>query len=174
MTQVIEGGGRVLVGANSSAVARGTRALRAQPRRAASWQVAAAIAWLSAGLLLMASHSLPWASQGPGSTRSARVVADLVLSGVAEGWAPRWLGMVWYLVPLAGGFVLLLASATSSPWRRLRAVLVLVGLTSAVTVVLAADVGVRDLGSGALLVVGAVFAGALGSLSDRLARGTRR
>ena len=58
------------------------------------------------GLAVVASMFLPWVDRGGGSTVPLRSLGDLLLAGDLGGRVPRWLGVVVYLIPLAGAIVI--------------------------------------------------------------------
>lgn len=58
------------------------------------------------GLAIVASMFLPWVDRGGGSTVPLRSLGDLVLAGDLGGRAPRWLGLVVYLIPLTGAITI--------------------------------------------------------------------
>lgn len=62
---------------------------------------------LAAGaVLVISSFFLPYNDAGVGSAIAGHGLADLVLSGTISSWAPRWIGLVLYLLPLGGALVL--------------------------------------------------------------------
>lgn len=68
--------------------------------------VASLAAGSAGGTLLLASTFLPWSGRGAGSAIALRRVADLVLAGTVDAFAPRWAGLAIYCIPLGGALVL--------------------------------------------------------------------
>jgi len=59
------------------------------------------------GLAIVASMFLPWVDRGGGSTVPLRSLGDVVLAGDLGDRAPPWVGLIVYLIPLAGALVVL-------------------------------------------------------------------
>lgn len=76
------------------------------PARRVDASLVAQAAGALGGVLLLGAALLPWSRRGAGSTIALREVADLVLSGTVDAWAPRWAGLVVYAVPLGGALLL--------------------------------------------------------------------
>lgn len=95
---------------------------------------------IGAGLVVSGLFG-PLTVRGPGSAVSARVTADLLLSGTIDAWAPRWVGVVLYLPPI------LAASTVASLGLRGRWAVV-VGLVLGVGIVAAVLAIGKGLGHG--------------------------
>jgi hypothetical protein len=59
-----------------------------------------------AAVLWLAAVAVPARASGAGSAISGHALADLIAAGTLGSLAPRWLGTVWYAMPLAGAVVL--------------------------------------------------------------------
>lgn len=122
-------------------------------------QVAAGVA---GGALLLAATFLPWAPRGTGSSIAANRLADLLLSGTVDAWAPAWLGFCIYLVPVAGALLFIGCGLGG----RAGVVTALAGLVpaAAVTVATVAALPQRDpldIGTGAALALVGLALGAV-------------
>ena len=64
------------------------------------------VAAIGAVLVALAAFGT-WTTHGVGSAINGQELADLLLTGTVDTWVPRWVGGVFYLIPLAGACVLL-------------------------------------------------------------------
>lgn len=79
------------------------------PRARPTARTASHLLGAGGGALLLGATFVPWTARGAGSTVPTRNLADLVLAGTVAAWAPRWSGLVVYLIP-AGGALLLIGT----------------------------------------------------------------
>lgn len=79
------------------------------PRARPTARTASHLLGAGGGALLLGATFVPWTARGAGSTVPTRDLADLVLAGTVAAWAPRWSGLVVYLIP-AGGALLLIGT----------------------------------------------------------------
>lgn len=125
-------------------------------------QIGAAVA----GLLLIVGTALPWSGTGAGSRIALVEVADLLLSGRLEAWAPRPLGLVVYAVPL-GGALLLVGAGLGG--RVGRAVSVVAVVMAAGGLVLArsalSQAGAEGWGAGAIVAALGVVLGTVTTIA---------
>ena len=113
------------------------------------------------GLLLLVATALPWADRGAGSRIALVDVADLLLSGRLESWAPRALGLVVYAVPLGGALLLIGAGLGGRAGRALAAASLAIAAAGLVLARAAlAEAGARGWGPGAVVAVLGLVVGA--------------
>jgi hypothetical protein len=124
------------------------------------------------GLLLLVGTALPWSGRGAGSRLALVEVADLVLSGRLDAWAPRALGLVVYAVPL-GGAVLLVGAGLGGRTGRLLSVAAVVLAATGLLLARAAltRAGAEGWGPGAVLSVVGIALGAAAILARPTDRG---
>jgi hypothetical protein len=118
-----------------------------------------------AGLLLLVGTGLRWSGTGAGSRIALVEVADLLLSGRLDSWAPRPLGLVVYAVPLGGALLLVGAGLGGRAGRALS--LAAVGLAAVGTLLARAaltEAGAEGWGPGAVVAVVGVVLGAAATL----------
>lgn len=131
--------------------------------------VAVALATSSA-LLLFASAFGPWPSHGTGSTLSGHALGDLLLRGTISPWAPRWAGLVLYVVPLCGAVSLLAIAVGGRIGRWISMVTLGSALIAEVAVSAALHwVPMRSPGWGAFVSQVGLAAGLAGPVAARLA-----
>jgi hypothetical protein len=106
------------------------------------------------GLLLVASLFLTWAGRGAGSSMSLRELGDFALGGSVSTVVGRWVGLLAYVIPLAGAAIVVGAGIEGRPGRvviRVAAGIAAVFLLTAIVVVER-----RHVGAGAGEVVAAI------------------
>lgn len=121
------------------------------------------------GVLVVASAFLPWVDRGLGASLALYDLGDLLLGGDVAAVAPRWAGVVPYLIPGSGALLVLLAGIDGSLWvqrGRLVVTVLLVALVMSATV-LPLLRHVRPSGGQLVAGIGAVLV-VVGSLSTFL------
>lgn len=116
-----------------------------------------------AGGLLLASTFAPWSDRGSGSSIALRRVGDLVLSGAVDAWAPRWVGLVVYAIPLGGALLLVGAGLGSRRGLTVGTAGTVAALAGGVVVVLALDrLGRAGVGPGTVMAAAGTVVAAIG------------
>lgn len=112
------------------------------------------------GLLLLGATALPWSRRGAGSRIALADVADLLLSGRLEAWAPRAAGLLVYAVPL-GGALLLVGGGLGGRIGRVVAATAVVLAAAGLLLARAAlaQVGATGWGPGVIIAVAGVTVG---------------
>ena len=119
-----------------------------------------------AGLLLLVGTALPWSGRGAGSRIALVEIADLLLSGRLDAWAPRPVGLVVYAVPLGGALLMVGAGLGGRPGRVLSAVSVLLATTGLVLARAALSrAGAEGWGPGATLSAIGIALGAVATFA---------
>jgi hypothetical protein len=116
------------------------------------------------GLLLLLGTALPWSGRGAGSRIALVDVADLILSGRLDAWAPRPLGLVVYAIPLGGALLMVGAGLGGRVGRAVSVaavVLATLGLVLARSALQRA--GAEGWGAGAVLSVAGIALGVAGT-----------
>jgi hypothetical protein len=137
------------------------------PDGGSSWRTAVCQAGAGVGgLLLLVGTALPWSGRGAGSRIALVDVADLLLSGRLESWAPRPLGLVVYAVPLGGALLLVGAGLGGRVGRALSAAALVLATVGSVLARAALDrVGAEGWGAGALVVGLGIVLGAAATVA---------
>ncbi len=118
------------------------------------------------GLLLLVGTALPWSGRGAGSRIALVEIADLLLSGRLDAWAPPPVGLVVYAVPFGGALLLVGAGLGGRAGRVLSVVAVLLATTGLVLARAAlARAGAEGWGPGATVSALGIALGTVATLA---------
>jgi hypothetical protein len=122
------------------------------------------------GLLLVASLFLTWAGRGAGSSMSLRELGDFTLGGSVSSVVDRWVGLLAYVIPLAGAAIVIgagIESRVGSIVSRVAIVIATIFVLTAIMVVERRHVGV---GAGEVVATLGLLVAFAGELMDVVTR----